>query len=191
MPRIYLIRHGKPASTWGDHGGDPDPGLDALGRDQAEAAAAVLTALPAALRPKAVASSPLRRCLETAEPLALRLGAPLTREPLAAEIPTPSNLSPAERGLWLRTAFQGAWSEIPGDIDYEAWRRAVAGAVAAYEDAAIFTHFVAINAVVSIALETPMMIAFRPDHASITILDVEGGRLRLVEQGQSAATQVF
>ena len=36
MPRIYLVRHAKPAAAWGE---DPDPGLDALGAMQATAAA--------------------------------------------------------------------------------------------------------------------------------------------------------
>jgi broad specificity phosphatase PhoE len=35
MPRLYLIRHGKPAATWGD--ADEDPGLDETGQAQARA----------------------------------------------------------------------------------------------------------------------------------------------------------
>ena len=71
MARLYIIRHGKPASTWG--GADDDPGLDETGRAQAEAARDWLLALPPGHRPKRVASSPLRRCRETAEPTAAAL----------------------------------------------------------------------------------------------------------------------
>jgi broad specificity phosphatase PhoE len=42
MPRIYLVRHAKPAAGWGD---DPDPGLDALGATQAEAVARELAGI--------------------------------------------------------------------------------------------------------------------------------------------------
>ena len=42
MPRIYLVRHAKPAAAWGD---DPDPGLDALGATQAAAAAQQLAGI--------------------------------------------------------------------------------------------------------------------------------------------------
>ena len=68
MSRLYLIRHGKPAAVWGE--ADEDPGLDAAGRAQAEAARDYLMSLPQAERPSRVFSSPLRRCRETAAPTA-------------------------------------------------------------------------------------------------------------------------
>jgi len=67
MSRVHMIRHGRPASTWGEI--DPDPGLDAVGADQARAVARDLLALPEQERPSRVVSSPLRRCRETAQPL--------------------------------------------------------------------------------------------------------------------------
>lgn len=75
MSKVYMIRHGKPASTWGD--ADPDPGLDETGHAQARAAADSLLALPIEDRPTAVISSPLRRCRETAQPFADALGVPV------------------------------------------------------------------------------------------------------------------
>ena len=72
MPYVHIIRHGRPAAVWG--GVDDDPGLDETGRAQARAAARSLLALPEESRPTAVASAPLRRCRETAEPLAKALG---------------------------------------------------------------------------------------------------------------------
>ncbi len=72
MARLYLIRHGRPSSTWGGH--DDDPGLDAAGLDQARAARDWLLSRPEAERPRLVVSSPLRRCRETAVPTAETLG---------------------------------------------------------------------------------------------------------------------
>ncbi len=129
MSRVYLIRHARPASTWG--GDDDDPGLDAVGQGQAEAAARALLALPEGLRPTRVVSSPLRRCRETAAPFAAAIGAEVEIDPAVGEIPTPSALAPDERGPWLRKSFAGAWRDIEGDLDYDAWRHAVTAAVTA------------------------------------------------------------
>jgi broad specificity phosphatase PhoE len=144
MSRIHMIRHGRPASTWGDS--DPDPGLDAVGAEQARAVAQALLALPALERPTRVVSSPLRRCRETAQPLADALGVAVEIDPRVGEIPTPAALSAEARPGWLRQAFQGTWSEIEGDLDYGAWIREVAQGVASYPGAAVFSHFVALNA---------------------------------------------
>src|SRR5690606_37968572 len=100
MSRLYLIRHGKPASAWGE--GDADPGLDAAGTVQAQAARDALMALPDNERPLRVVSSPLRRCRETAEPLAVALGVEVEIDPAVGEVPTPKALSELERPAWLR-----------------------------------------------------------------------------------------
>lgn len=189
MPRLYLIRHGKPAATWGD--ADPDPGLDDMGLIQAEAARDWLLALPAAERPKRVVSSPLRRCRETAAPTAGALGVDVEIDPIVGEIPTPQALDAAERGGWLRQAFQGTWAEIKGDLDYEEWRRDIVGALRARGDTAVFSHYVAINAVVSHLLAEDRVLAFRPDHASITVLETDGTDLTLVVKGREATTGVL
>ncbi len=65
MPRITMVRHGQAAAGFSD---DLDPGLSALGREQADAAAAAL----APIGPQPIIASPLRRCRETAAPLAAR-----------------------------------------------------------------------------------------------------------------------
>ena len=44
-------------------------------------------------------------------------------DPQVGEIPTPSALDHAERPDWLRRAIEGAWHEIQGDLDYDAWRQ--------------------------------------------------------------------
>lgn len=187
--RLYLVRHGKPASTWG--GADADPGLDPAGYAQAAAAADQMMAFPMAARPIRVISSPLRRCRETAEPLARALGISLIIDPAVGEIPTPAHLAESERPAWLRTAFQGRWRDIRGDIDYEAWRRSVASAALGYAGAAVFSHFVAINAAISVAADDDRVIVFRPDHASVTTMAIAEGRLTVERLGAEAATGVL
>ena len=189
MARVYLIRHARPSATWG--GDDDDPGLDELGRSQAKAAAEALLALPEAERPTRVVSSPLRRCQETARPFAEALGVPLEIDPNVGEIPTPRALTPEARGPWLRQAFTGRWADIQGDLDYDAWRRDVARAVASRPNAAVFSHFVAINAVLTHLAGEPQVITLRPDHASISVFELEDGALRLVERGREAQTGVL
>jgi broad specificity phosphatase PhoE len=189
MPRLYLIRHAKPASTWG--GGDEDPGLDETGKAQTLAARDWLMELPAHERPKRVVSSPLRRCRETAEPTAEALSVAVEVDPIVGEIPTPAALHPTERGSWLREVFQGTWAEIRGDLDYDSWRLDIVGSLRARGDTAVFSHYVAINAVVSHLLGDDRVLHFRPDHASITILETDGTELVLVEKGREAQTGVL
>jgi broad specificity phosphatase PhoE len=136
-------------------------------------------------------SSPLRRCRETAQPTAAALGVAVGIDPVVGEIATPRALTPAERGPWLRAAFQGVWSDIEGDIDYDAWRGEIVDALAARGDTAVFSHYVAINAAVSKLTGVDQVLAFRPDHCSITVLETDGGTLRLVEKGAEAQTGVL
>jgi broad specificity phosphatase PhoE len=189
MPRLYLIRHGKPAASWGGH--DDDPGLDETGQQQAAAARDHLLGLPDGQRPRRVVSSPLARCRETAEPTAKALGVEAEIDSGVGEIPTPVTLAAADRGEWLRQAFQGTWAEIDGDLDYDAWRRQVAATLQDRGDTAIFSHFVAINAVVSLLTGEDRVVSFRPDHTSITVLETDGKTLTLVEKGREASTGVL
>lgn len=189
MTRLYLIRHGKPSTTWG--GDDDDPGLDETGRLQARKACDWLLALPAAERPLKVVSSPLRRCRETAEPTARALGVEIEVDERVGEIPTPEALSAQERGPWLRKSFAGTWAQIEGDLDYDLWRREIAQSLVARGRTAVFSHYVATNAVVSQLLGVAQVLAFRPDHASITVLETDGETLTLVETGAEAATGVL
>lgn len=189
MARLYLIRHGKPAAVWG--GDDDDPGLDETGQAQAAAVRDWLLALPAEDRPSKVVSSPLRRCRETAEPTARALGVSAEVDARVGEIPTPQALTPEARGPWLRTSFAGAWAQIEGDLDYDAWRRDIAASLVRRGNTAVFSHFVATNAVVSELLKDPRVVVFRPDHTSVTVLETDGARLSLVELGCEAATGVL
>lgn len=189
MARLYLIRHGKPSSTWGGH--DDDPGLDATGLAQAEAARDWLLSRPQAERPSLVVSSPLRRCRETAAPTAAALGVPADIDPIVGEIPTPRDLSAEARPAWLRAAFEGTWAGIQGDLDYDAWRGQIVQSLAGRGNTAVFSHYVAINGVVSKLLGDERVLAFRPDHASITILETDGEGVRLIAKGAEASTGVL
>jgi broad specificity phosphatase PhoE len=190
MPRIHLIRHGRPASTWGQ-GEDDDPGLDPVGQAQAEAVRDRLLALPPGERPTRVVSSPLRRCRETAAPTAAALGLEIEIDPGVGEIPTPDALAADQRRPWLQRAFQGTWDQIEGDRDYAVWREAVVAALQRRAGAAVFSHFVAINAVVSRLLDDPRVVGFRPDHASVTTLGIDEGGLTLLARGDEAVTTVL
>jgi broad specificity phosphatase PhoE len=190
MTYLYMIRHGKPSSAWGQSP-DPDPGLDDAGRAQAEAAAQFLMALPEAERPTRVACSPLRRCRETAEPFARMLGVEPEVDAAFGEIPTPAGQTVETRGEWLRQAFAGRWDQIEGDLDYDAWRRAIASALPARAGTAVFSHYVAINGAISVVTGRDEVICFKPDHASITVLDLTNGALSLVRLGDEAQTGVL
>jgi len=63
VTRLYVVRHGRATAGWNI---DPDPALDDVGRQQAVVAAERL----APEGPLAIVSSPMRRCRQTAEPLA-------------------------------------------------------------------------------------------------------------------------
>lgn len=189
MSRLYLIRHGKPAAVWGE--ADEDPGLDEAGKAQANAARDYLMSLPKADRPTRVVSSPLRRCRETAMPTAEALGVEVEIDPFVGEIPTPQALNAEQRPAWLKSVFQGRWKDVEGDLDYDAWRGDVVRALYARAGTAVFSHYVAINAVVSQLAGDERVLVFRPDHTSITTLETDGERLTLVEQGREASTQVL
>ena len=190
MPRIHLVRHAKPAAAWGD---DPDPGLDALGATQA---AAVAQQLAKATAHAPIYSSPLRRCRETALPLCELWGRDATVLPSVAEIPSPP-IDREARREWLTAAMNGTWDELQqkapaGSIDYLNWRRSVVEALQALpHDCVVFTHYIAINVVAGAAQRCEQVLCFRPDHASVTLIETGVHGLRLVELGREAQTGVL
>jgi broad specificity phosphatase PhoE len=190
--RLYLVRHGKPAASWGE---DPDPGLDALGAAQARATAAELAAQLRA--PLHLYTSPLRRCRETAAPLAQLWNRDAVVFPAVAEIPTPPLALPAARRDWLSNAMSGTWQQLndsapPGSIDYLRWRRDVIEALGALpHDSVIYTHYIAINVAVGAALARDSVLCFRPDHASVTLIEAQADGVRLVALGREAQTAVL
>jgi broad specificity phosphatase PhoE len=190
MARLYLIRHAKPAATWSEAA---DPGLDAVGTAQSTATAAELSRQCGAL---AIYTSPMLRCRHTAAPLE-RLWQRQAEVMLpVAEIPAPP-LTLDQRHLWLQQAMTGTWSQLQqrrqGDWpDYLAWRDTLLARVTALaQDSVIFSHYIAINAIVGVALRSDDIVCFRPDHASITIVEVAGSTVRAIELGRQADTLVL
>lgn len=181
MSRLFLIRHGEPEEQWG--GGDPDPGLSERGRAQAAAAAAALSRL-GKLK---IVSSPMRRCIETAAPFATRSDVAIVMEPRVSEAAAPGGI--ADRRAWLQEAFPwraGSDPQYWGSLDaaLRQWREGVLGAVRAHVgDIAIFTHFIAINAIVGHALAREETIVCRPGFASVTALECVDGALRMLRHG--------
>jgi broad specificity phosphatase PhoE len=183
MARLYLIRHGEPTATWG--GGDADPGLTDLGRQQARTAADRLRELA----PPHIVSSPLRRAVETAAPLAemLLLSPVIARE--VAEIPTPAQLGLDRRADWLREVMTREWNRV--DADLQRWRDDMIGyLIGLKSDTAVFSHFVAINVALGAAIGDDRVVCFKPAHASITIVETKGRVISLVEPGETAETTV-
>lgn len=181
MPRIHLIRHGRAAAGFGEA---VDPGLDDLGRGQAEAVAQRWTGRPAIT----LAASPLRRTQETAAPLARAWSVSPRIESRIAEIPSPG-LALAERATWLAQVMRGRWAEQAGEL--RNWRDDVVRALLELPaDTVAFSHFIAINAAASAAMDDDRVIVFRPDYCSETVLEHDGRRLRVVELGAEAETRI-
>ncbi len=179
MPKLYLVRHGEPAALWGAH---PDPGLSELGHHQSELVAEKFAGNGA----QGLITSPLARCRETAGPTAARLGKAATINRAVAEIPVPSHVT--DHRPWLMSVMGGKWSDHHVDPDLRIWRAGVGEVLLALnEDTIIFSHFVAINAAVSLAMGVDEVTVFKPGHASVTILEAQNGVLRVVELGAEAA----
>jgi broad specificity phosphatase PhoE len=179
MPKLYLVRHAEPAALWGSH---PDPGLSPLGLTQADLVATHLSGLGA----KSIITSPLARCRETAAPCEVLLGVTALINNAVAEIPVPKGVT--DHRAWLMAVMGGDWGDDvvgQGLID---WRQNIARALLEMtQDTIVFSHFVAINAAVSIATASDRVTVFKPGHASVTILDSDTGVLKLVELGQESA----
>ena len=174
MARLYLVRHGRAAASFGE---SADPGLDDLGRKQAEIAAARL----APLGPLALRTSPLQRTRETAAPLAALWKAEPAVDEAVAEIPSPG-MALDQRAQWLRAFMQGSWRDA--GVDLAGWREALIADLAAItDDTVIFSHYVAINVAAGAALGDDRVLVFSPDNCSVSVFEVGDGALKLVEKG--------
>jgi broad specificity phosphatase PhoE len=181
MARLHLVRHGRASAGWD---ADPDPDLDDVGRTQA---AAVVDRLP---RPGvAVWSSPLLRCQQTAAPYAAAHGRSVQIVAEVAEIPSPEGIAMGHRVQWLRTAMAGTWSDL-GDR-YTSFRdRLVTTLMGVETDTVVFSHFVAINAVIGACLHDDRLVIRSLDNTSVTVVDVTADGLVLVEGGHEADTLI-
>lgn len=182
MARLFLIRHGEPDAAWG--GADHDPGLSEAGRAQAAAAARRLDALGRL----EIVSSPMRRCRETAAPYEAAAQLSARIEPRVSEVRAPPGVE--NRRAWLMENFPWRGEGPPrlwrdADAALHAWRDDVVGAAREIDaDTAVFSHFIAINAIVGAALGADTTLVWRPGYASVTELDVSAAGLRLVRRGE-------
>ena len=184
MATLYLIRHGRAAGGWTE---DPDPGLDPEGSEQARAMASAM----AGRGPLELVASPLQRTRLTAAPLAAAWGAEARIEPRVGEIPSPEGEQGelANRGAWLASVMASTWDD-PALDGLQQWRSDLLAALAGLGDAAVVSHYVAINTAVGAATGDRRVMSFRPDYCSVTVLHNDGGRLELVELGGESATIV-
>ena len=179
---VHLVRHGRAAAGWDT---DVDPPLDDLGRAQAAGVADVL----GGLGPLAVVTSPLRRCGETAAVFAEPRGLAVVVAEEVREIPSPEGHGMEQRVDWLRSAMAGEWGVL--GPRYTAYRDSVVDFVTALaEPTVVFSHFVAINAVIGACLGDDRLVIRRLDNCSVTTVAIEDGRLRLLSGGAEADTLI-
>jgi len=179
---VRLVRHGRAAAGWDI---DPDPDLDDVGRQQAARVGAELIAIGSL----AVVTSPLLRCRSTARFYADRAAHSVTVEPAVAEIPSPEGIEMADRVDWLRSAIQGTWADL--GPRYTSYRDEIVDFVqGCVGDTVIFSHFIAINAVIGACLDDDRLVIRRLDNCSVTTVAVGADRLRLVQGGTEADTLI-
>ncbi|MDT5174944.1 MAG: hypothetical protein QOG37_2195 [Mycobacterium sp.] len=172
--QLLLVRHALPLRS--DHGEGSDPDLSETGFEQAARLPDALTRYPVSR----VLSSPQRRAIQTAEPVAA--GRELTVEiddRLAEYDRDLSSYIPIEQ---IRTEFPEEWARmaqghLPSAVDEDAFRARVRAAVDDLvagadpdETIAAFSHGGVINVVLHEILGTARLLSFPIDYASVTRL---------------------
>ena len=181
MAKLYLVRHGKATTGWGL---GKNPGLDDL--DYAQAKAAALRLAPSG--PLPIITSPLTRTRETSKPLTEIWQTEAKVEPRVGEIRFPSETL-ADRVHWLKEVMIDRWPNL--DRHLQQWRKEVIEALLSIDtDSVVFTHYIAINVAVGHATGDDRVVCFRPDNASITIMETRENGLLLIERGAEAVTEV-
>ena len=172
--QVLLIRHALPLRTQAGEGADPE--LAEAGWEQARRLPAALSRYPISR----LLSSPQRRAVQTAEPVAAVTGLPIDIDERLAEYDRRmSHYIPLEQ---VRTERPGDWErmsqgELPSVVDAGEFRTRVwAGLRDAIADAdhdqtiAVFSHGGVINVVLHEVLGTAKPLSFPIDYASITLL---------------------
>jgi broad specificity phosphatase PhoE len=181
MPRLYLVRHGRATGGFGDA---LDPGLDALGAQQAEAMADVL----APLGPLPMMTSPLRRARETVAALERRWNTVALVDSGVGEVPAPDEDLTA-REAWIRQAMGKTWTEL--GPRYTSWRTMVTELLLRTKvDTVVVSHFVAINAVIGHATGDDRVMCAALGNGSVTTVDCDVHSFDVVEIGEQDATVV-
>ncbi|NNF18050.1 MAG: histidine phosphatase family protein [Gammaproteobacteria bacterium] len=179
---IYLVRHGEAAASWQE---SEDPGLSALGLEQAQRCADQLAAsLGSDIQ---LVSSPRLRAWETALPLGETLSVPVIVEEAFREIEAPVPL--AERQKWLHEIATQRWEQQHESV--QAWRRQVLYALRSiYQPTVVFCHFMVINAIVGELTQAEKIVCCMPDNTSVTVVRRQRNELELIELGDELKTVV-
>ncbi len=195
--RLLLIRHGRVDFDSRDfvempRGPQWDPPLDDEGRGQARRLAPRLSSME---RPAAVFVSPLRRCIQTAEPFLQATGIEGTID---------DGLREVHIGEWEGVRFEDLIREnieavrrrindhepvfelAPGGESGEELRARVVPAVERmlapidHGNVVMVTHGGVINAYLGHVMGLPQAMFFLPDNSSINTVEVEGDERRVV-----------
>jgi broad specificity phosphatase PhoE len=183
--QLLLIRHALPIRS--EHGQGSDPELADTGWDQARRLPAALTRFPVSR----LVSSPQRRAVQTAEPVADALGLTVETDARLAEYDRDMTAYvPLEQ---LRTEYPEQWARmsdghLPAGVDEAAFLRRVAAGItdvvetAGHDDTvAVFSHGGVINVLLHEILGTRRLLSFPVDYASITrLLYSRSGRASVV-----------
>jgi probable phosphoglycerate mutase len=174
---LVLIRHGLPMRIENEPGTPADPPLCEEGHEQARRVAAWLA--PEGF--DVVYSSPMRRAVETAQPLASMLGLDVVVDDELAELDRGHHFYvPVEE---LKATGDPRYQQLLdgtlyGDVDVETWSKvaslAVQRIVEAHPDdrVALFAHGGVINAYLSRILKLDTTFFFGPGYTSISRVKV-------------------
>jgi probable phosphoglycerate mutase len=203
MTTLFLIRHAENDFMRKGRLVGWLPGVHLNERGRAQAAA--LVDLLARVRLQAIYSSPLERALETAEPLARARGLPVVARPDLGEIrygrwQGRSLRSLSRQKMWSVVQHSPSLAHFP---EGESFRQAQARIVAEIDALcarhpgpkqaiACFSHADAIKLAIADFIGLPLDLFQRlsVDPASISVLVLETGRVRLVRLNDTRATQV-
>jgi probable phosphoglycerate mutase len=172
---LLLIRHALPVRIEGEEGTAADPGLDDVGHEQAKALAEYLSGE----RVDALYVSPMRRAVETATPVAARLGIePIYDDELAefdrqSHFYIPIEELKEEKDERWDDLVQGRWG-ADGEVDPATFKAVVVEAIERVIEAnrgktvAVVCHGGVINAYFAhmLGLDFPMF--FEPAYTSIS-----------------------
>ena len=169
--QLLLIRHALPSRTQVGEGSDPE--LTEAGREQARRLPGALERFPLSR----LVSSPQRRAVQTAEPVAKARALAIDVDERFAEYDRghshylPIEQVRAERPEdWARMAA----GELPASVDVGAFRHRALGEIVAGADhadtVAVFSHGGVINVILHEILGTARLLAFPIEYASVTRL---------------------
>jgi 2,3-bisphosphoglycerate-dependent phosphoglycerate mutase len=188
---LLLVRHARPQRVESTTG-PANPPLSPLGRRQAEALAAWLGG-PDEGPIDAVYTSPLRRAVETAEPLAAALGVVAEPEPALAEYDAEAlAYIPIEE---LRAAGDPRWKEVPPDIaGFQATVMAGVDRLAAAHPSrriVLVCHGGVVNVIVAAVLGLGPQMLFLPGYTSVSrVLVASSGERSLASLNELAHLRV-